>query len=53
MTTINEWREETDAIISELLEDGSNPESEYTIEPVRTLIAWRNWLSTCSRLVSK
>ena len=32
MTTINEWREETDAIISELLEDGSNPESEYTIE---------------------
>ena len=32
MTTINEWREERDAIISELLEDGSNPESEYTIE---------------------
>ena len=23
MTTINEWREETDAIIEELLEDGS------------------------------
>ena len=32
MTTINEWREETDAIIEELLEDGSNPDSEYTIE---------------------
>lgn len=32
MTTINEWREETDAIISELLADGSNPGSEYTIE---------------------
>ena len=32
MTTINEWREETDSIINELLEDGSNPESEYTIE---------------------
>ena len=32
MTTINEWREETDAIIEELLNDGSNPESEYTIE---------------------
>ncbi len=32
MTTINEWREETAAIIDELLEDGSNPDSEYTIE---------------------
>ncbi len=32
MTTINEWREETDAIIDELLNDGSNPDSEYTIE---------------------
>lgn len=32
MTTINEWREETDAIIEELLGDGSNPDSEYTIE---------------------
>lgn len=32
MTTINEWREETKEIIAELLDDGSNPESEYTIE---------------------
>jgi regulator of RNase E activity RraB len=32
MTTINEWREETREIIAELLDDGSNPESEYTIE---------------------
>lgn len=27
-----EWREETDAIITELLSDGSNPDAEYTIE---------------------
>ena len=32
MTTINEWREETVAIIQELLDDGSRPDTEYTIE---------------------
>jgi len=30
--TLNEWREETDAIINELLADGSNPQADYTIE---------------------
>lgn len=29
---LQDWREETDAIIEELLADGSNPEAVYTIE---------------------
>ncbi len=30
--TLNEWREETNAIVNELLADGSNPQADYTIE---------------------
>jgi regulator of RNase E activity RraB len=32
MTTIEEWREKTDAITRELLEDGSDPAAMYTIK---------------------
>ncbi|MBM7455482.1 hypothetical protein HNR62_001344 [Oceanisphaera litoralis] len=32
MTEQQDWREETREIITSLLEDGSNPEVEYTIE---------------------
>ncbi|ALP43270.1 ribonuclease E inhibitor RraB [Aeromonas schubertii] len=31
-TNLQEWREETLAIIDELLADGSNPDAEYEIE---------------------
>ncbi|WP_445401304.1 ribonuclease E inhibitor RraB [Zobellella sp. An-6] len=32
MTEQQDWREETREIIASLLEDGSNPDAEYTIE---------------------
>ncbi|MFD1006961.1 MULTISPECIES: ribonuclease E inhibitor RraB [Oceanisphaera] len=32
MTALQEWQEETREIISSLIDDGSNPDVEYTIE---------------------
>ena len=50
-TNMQEWREETAAIVNELLADGSNPDLDYglsTTLPARSSICWRRRRSICS-----